>query len=104
MQDKPKHDIKLKKISDNEWEIEKTGKMTRLIISLPSALSRYIVPKGSIALDGVSLTVVSADRSRFSVALIPHTQSETTLGELSVGESVNIEVDLMAKYLERLYG
>jgi riboflavin synthase len=62
---------------------------------------RQIVSKGSIAIDGVSLTVVEADDESFNVALIPHTLSVTTLGKLRVGDRVNLETDLLAKYVER---
>lgn len=65
-------------------------------------LARYIVPKGFIAIDGASLTVVDADRHTFSVTLIPHTQEWTVMGKEGVGYLVNIEVDVMAKYVERL--
>ncbi len=64
-------------------------------------LMRQIVPKGSIAVDGVSLTVVNVEPERFSVALIPHTLAATTLGTLAVGEPVNLETDLIAKYVAR---
>lgn len=70
--------------------------------SLPVALGRYLASKGSIAVDGVSLTLVDVDEGRFSVALIPHTLACTTLGRLAPGAEVNIEVDLLAKYVERL--
>jgi riboflavin synthase len=65
-------------------------------------LLRYVVEKGSIAVDGVSLTVVGVEGSCFSVALIPHTQQVTTLGRKRDGDTVNLEVDLLAKYVERL--
>ena len=68
----------------------------------PSALMKYIVEKGSICLDGISLTVANVAYSRFSVALIPHTRQVTTAGEWQPGVSVNVEVDLMAKYVERI--
>jgi len=71
-------------------------------LSLPSPLVRYVVEKGSIAVDGVSLTIVRVERDRFSVALIPHTLAATTLGSKTLGASVNLEVDLIAKYVERL--
>ncbi len=71
-------------------------------IAMPAPLLRYVVEKGSIAVDGVSLTIVAVERDRFSVALIPHTLAVTTLGSKSVGASVNLEVDLIAKYVERL--
>jgi riboflavin synthase len=64
-------------------------------------LMRQVVNKGSIAVDGVSLTVVTAESDRFSVALIPHTLAHTTLGKLEVGGVVNLETDLLAKYVER---
>ncbi|HZJ51778.1 MAG TPA: riboflavin synthase [Actinomycetota bacterium] len=67
-----------------------------------SALLRYIVEKGSVALDGVSLTVVETGIETFQVALIPHTLGQTTLDELQRGSAVNVEVDLIAKYVERL--
>jgi len=64
-------------------------------------IMRYIVPKGFVALDGASLTVVDADAASFSIALIPHSAELTTLGFRGVGEPVNVEVDLIAKYVER---
>jgi riboflavin synthase len=67
-----------------------------------SALARYIARKGSVCLDGVSLTVNEVTGGRFTVNLIPHTQQVTTLGELAVGDKVNVEVDLIARYIERL--
>jgi riboflavin synthase len=75
-------------------------------IEVPAALARYVAPKGSVAIDGVSLTVVDVhdDMSRpsFTVSLIPTTLETTTLGRRTVGECVNIEVDVLAKYVERL--
>jgi riboflavin synthase len=73
-------------------------------ISLPAQLARYVVEKGSIAVDGVSLTVASVDDDAFTVSLIPTTLQRTTLGSKGVGETVNLEVDVMAKYAERLLG
>ena len=67
-------------------------------------LLRYLVPKGSVALDGVALTVVEVGAATFQVALIPHTLEVTTLDGLEVGSTVNVEVDLIAKYVERLAG
>jgi riboflavin synthase len=75
---------------------------TRISISAPDALLRYIVEKGSIAVDGVSLTVAGVDEGGFEFALIPHTATVTTLGTREVGAAVNLEVDLLAKYVERL--
>ncbi|QXJ25341.1 riboflavin synthase [Actinomadura graeca] len=73
-------------------------------VSLPPGLSRYLVGKGSITVDGVSLTVVEAGGDRFSVALIPTTLSLTTLGHKKPGDPVNLEVDVVAKYVERMIG
>ena len=64
-------------------------------------LSRYMAPKGSIAVDGVSLTLVDVEDGRFSVALIPHTLAATTLGKLDPGGKVNLETDVLAKYVSR---
>jgi riboflavin synthase len=68
----------------------------------PSEIVRYCVEKGSIAVDGTSLTVAATDYEGFAVALVPHTLEATTLGALSPGDRVNLEVDLLAKYVERL--
>ncbi len=68
----------------------------------PPALMRYIVPKGYVALDGISLTVVAAELDGFSVALIPHTRRAVTLGAAPLGYAANLEVDILAKYAERL--
>jgi riboflavin synthase len=65
------------------------------------ALTRLMASKGSVAVDGVSLTLVDVERERFSVALIPHTLGMTTLGQLAVGDPVNLETDLLAKYVDR---
>jgi riboflavin synthase len=70
--------------------------------SLPQEIARYVVEKGSITVDGVSLTVVDAQRDWFSVSLIPTTLQMTTLGDRKVGDRVNLEVDAIAKYVERL--
>lgn len=71
---------------------------------MPRALARQLAPKGSIALDGVSLTLVEVTPTQFSVALIPHTLAVTTLGQLHVGDSINLETDLLAKYVEAQLG
>ncbi len=71
-------------------------------ISLPAGLARYLVDKGSITVDGVSLTVVDAGADRFSVSLIPETLARTTLGRRTEGERVNLEVDILAKHVEKL--
>lgn len=73
-----------------------------VVVALPSGLSRYVVEKGSIALDGVSLTVVRVDGDHVAVSLIPETLKRTTWGERQVGAAVNVEVDVIAKYVERL--
>jgi riboflavin synthase len=78
------------------------GEGRRLEIAPPPGLARYIVDKGSIAVDGVSLTVAGMTAGRFGVTLIPHTCSRTTLGSLEPGGDVNLEVDILAKYVERL--
>jgi riboflavin synthase len=79
-----------------------TDGSTRVAIAAPRALLRYVVEKGSIAVDGVSLTVAGVDEEGFDFALIPHTATVTTLGTKEVGAAVNLEVDLVAKYVERL--
>jgi len=71
--------------------------------AVPSSLARYIAAKGSVAVNGVSLTVNAVDGRRFGVNLIPHTMERTTFGDLAPGSRVNIEVDLMARYAERLF-
>jgi len=71
-------------------------------VSLPPGLSRYVVEKGSITVDGISLTVVSVTDSAFTVSLIPATLELTTLGRKTVGDPVNLEVDVIAKYVEKL--
>jgi riboflavin synthase len=74
----------------------------RVDIEVPAALARYIAPKGSVALDGVSLTVNDVQGLRFGINLIPHTMEATTLGGLVPGRRLNLEVDQLARYLERL--
>jgi riboflavin synthase len=73
-------------------------------VSLPARLARYLVPKGSVTVDGVSLTVVDVGDTSFTVSLIPETLSRTTLGHRAPGDPVNLEVDVIAKYVERLVG
>jgi riboflavin synthase len=74
-----------------------------LDIEAPASMARYIAPKGSIAVDGVSLTVNDVDGRRFTANLIPHTLAVTTLGQLAAGAAVNLEADVIARYVERLY-
>ena len=78
------------------------GDGARLTFAMPKALARYVVEKGFIALDGVSLTVATLAKTSFDVALIPHTAQRTTLGSLREGDLVNVEVDIIGKYVERL--
>jgi len=84
----------LRREQDGDWE--------RFVFQMPTALSRYLVAKGSITINGVSLTVVDVSTDAFSVALIPHTLANTNLGLLRDGNTVNLEVDILAKYVERL--
>jgi riboflavin synthase len=74
----------------------------RMTIEAPQEILRYCVEKGSIAVDGVSLTIAGLDRDSFTVALVEHTLEVTTLGSLGPGDAVNLEVDILAKYVERL--
>lgn len=83
---------------------EDLGGSWRLEIEMPAELSRYVARKGSIAVDGVSLTVNAVAGRRFEVNIIPHTRAVTTLGRLAAGSAVNLEVDMTARYLERLMG
>jgi riboflavin synthase len=76
--------------------------MARFVLRAPHALARFIAPKGSVALDGVSLTVNTVDGDDFSVLIIPHTLSVTTFGALRQGDEVNLEIDTMARYAARL--
>lgn len=82
--------------------VEAAGGSKRLVVKVPKALSRYIAAKGSVAVDGVSLTVNAVDGAEFEVNVIPHTQTVTVIGEYVNGTAVNIEVDMLARYLERL--
>jgi riboflavin synthase len=81
---------------------EDFSEMARLAFRAPAALARFIAAKGSVAIDGVSLTVNEVARSKFWVLIIPHTLKVTTLGTLATGDAVNLEVDLMARYAARL--
>lgn len=74
----------------------------RLEFELPASLMRFVAPKGSICVNGVSLTVNNVDGRRFDVNIIPHTLQATTLGELEIDDGVNIEIDVIARYLDRL--
>ncbi|MBK8507906.1 MAG: riboflavin synthase [Candidatus Competibacteraceae bacterium] len=83
-----------------EWRAD--GRSWRLRIQAPDPLARYIAEKGSICVDGVSLTVNRVDGAAFELNIVPHTLAETTLAHFQVGRRVNLEVDLIARYLERL--
>jgi riboflavin synthase len=85
-------------------EFDRRGGDVRLSVALPAALRPYVAFKGSIALSGVSLTVAGLEADSFWVALIPETLTRTTLGRLAPGDRVNVEVDLVARYLEGLLG
>ncbi len=82
------------------WQLD--GRSWRLRIQAPDALARYIAEKGSISVDGVSLTVNRVDGAAFELNIVPHTLAETTLANFKIGQRVNLEVDLIARYLERL--
>lgn len=81
---------------------EASGDSVRYIFEVPAALAKFIASKGSVAIDGISLTVNDVDAMRFSVNIIPHTQEATTLGQLVVGSEVNFEIDAIARYVERV--
>ena len=78
------------------------GDSTRVTLSAPTALARFIAPKGSVALNGTSLTVNEVDGVQFGINFIPHTKSVTTWGDAKVGDKINLEVDTMARYVARL--
>jgi riboflavin synthase len=84
--------------------LQPEGNATRVTIAAPETLMRYVVEKGSIAVDGISLTIAGVDGEQFSVAIIPHTWEVTNLSHRRVGDPVNLEVDILAKYVERLMG
>ena len=81
--------------------IEPEGGSHRVHIEVPEPLHRFIAPKGSITVDGVSLTVNAVEGDRFEVNIIPHTREVTTLGDLAPGDAVNLEIDMLARYLAR---
>jgi riboflavin synthase len=81
---------------------EDMTEMARFVLRVPASLTRFIAPKGSIALDGVSLTINTVEGDTFSVLVIPHTLRETTFGDLRKGDDVNLEIDTMARYAARL--
>jgi riboflavin synthase len=83
-------------------ERREEGNGWRIFIDAPETVLRYVIKKGSIAIDGISLTVADVDKTGFSIAMIPHTAKLTTLGFKSAGDSVNLESDLIGKFVERL--
>jgi riboflavin synthase len=82
--------------------VEAEGEGLRVFVAAPPEILRYLVEKGSVAVDGVSLTVAELAEDAFAVALVPHTLERTTLSDLLPGREVNLEVDVLAKYVERL--
>lgn len=83
-------------------ETREDARSWRVTFEVPADLARYVAPKGSVTIEGVSLTVNEVDGARFGVNLIPHTRAVTTLGELRSGDAVNLEVDVIARYVDRL--
>jgi riboflavin synthase len=73
-----------------------------MVVRVPDELARYLVEKGSVTIDGVSLTVAAIEGAEIEIALIPHSLEVTTLGLRTVGEKVNLEIDVLAKYVEKL--
>lgn len=84
--------------------IEQDGEWTTMWFKVPRTLTLQMVRKGSITVDGISLTLVEVESERFSVALIPHTLAVTTLGQRVIGDTVNIETDILGKYVQKLIG
>jgi riboflavin synthase len=84
--------------------LEPEGEGARLTVEAPRELLRYVVDKGSITVEGVSLTIAALELDSLEIALVPHTLRATTLGSLAPGDEVNLEVDVLAKYVERLLG
>jgi len=80
------------------------GRSWRFVFRMPEAISRYVAKKGSICVDGVSLTVNEVEGARFGVNIVPHTMEATIFGKYTTGSKVNLEVDIVARYLERLLG
>ena len=80
--------------------VVKRGKNYELTISFPNELRKYFIEEGSIAIDGISLTIARLSQQELTVSIIPHTWENTTLSQKNIGESINLEVDMMAKYLE----
>jgi riboflavin synthase len=87
--------LALDQLRDDNWWLK---------VRIPAALDRYLVQKGSIAIDGISLTIASLESDLLGVTIIPHTYANTTLGSRRVGDRVNLEVDVLAKHMEKLLG
>jgi riboflavin synthase len=83
-------------------ERSQEGRSWRLYFEIPGDLSRYTIQKGSIAINGISLTINGCAEGRFDVNIVPHTAKETTVGDLQIGQEVNIETDLIGKYVEKM--
>jgi riboflavin synthase len=83
---------------------KRAGEYTFYTFEAPADILRYIVKKGSVAIDGISLTVVDLDHRSFSVAIIPHTAAATNIGEKGIGDRVNLEADIIGKYVEKFLG
>jgi len=83
---------------------ENDGDSVRFTFRTPADLAKYLAPKGSITIDGVSLTVNEVDGDQFGINVIPHTQEVTTIGALQIGDKVNLEIDMLARYVARLIG
>ncbi|HYH22229.1 MAG TPA: riboflavin synthase, partial [Azospirillum sp.] len=85
-------------------DVRPDGESKRITFEAPANLAKYVASKGSVAIDGVSLTVNEVDGARFGVNIIPHTQVATTFGDLKPGDRVNMEIDMLARYVARLVG
>lgn len=85
-------------------ELSDLGGSARIVVRVPAALARYVAKKGSVTVDGVSLTVNAVEADRFEVNLIPHTRAVTTFRRVAAGDHVNLEVDMLARYVERMLG
>ena len=83
-------------------QVREDGRSVELVLSVAGELNRFIAPKGSVALDGVSLTVNDVSKDSFSVNLVPHTLAQTTLSDCRVGSRLNLEIDIIARYVARL--
>jgi len=82
--------------------VEDEGDSTRVLLQVPETLARFVAPKGSVALNGTSLTVNEVNGATFGVNFIPHTKTVTTWGDVSEGDDVNLEIDTLARYVARL--